>query len=156
VGELIQTSHVKIHKEKGTVRKAYIENFPQPVEYGLHGAIKKFYGVERGEDAPSTMDHVVAALGSCMTGTLAGALAARKIPTQPDKLSADVEGVIENVNGTPMITRIRVKYHVKVPQGKREEAERAIQVHEKGCPVSQSVQRGIQVEWEGAVEEEQA
>ena len=29
-----------------------------------------------------------------MTGTLAGALAARKIPTQPDKLSADVEGVV--------------------------------------------------------------
>ncbi len=89
-----------------------------------------------------------------MTGTLAGALAARKIPTQPDKLSADVEGVIENVDGTPLITSVRIRYHVRVPQGKREEAERAIQVHEKGCPVAQSLKRGIRVEWEGTVEEE--
>ncbi len=89
-----------------------------------------------------------------MTGTLAGALAARKIPTQPDKLQAEVEGFVEKVDGQPLITRIRVKYHVKVPQGQRAEAERAIQVHEKSCPVAQSVQRGIQVEWEGVVEEE--
>jgi len=89
-----------------------------------------------------------------MTGTLAGALAARKIPTQPDRLTADVEGFVENVEGTPLITRIRIHYKVRVPQGKREEAERAIQVHEKSCPVAQSVKRGIQIEWDGRVEED--
>jgi organic hydroperoxide reductase OsmC/OhrA len=89
-----------------------------------------------------------------MTGTLAVALAARKIPTQPDKLSSEVEGFIENVDGKPMVTRIKVHYHVTVPQGKREEALRAIEVHEKGCPASQSVQRGIAIEWDGAVVEE--
>jgi len=89
-----------------------------------------------------------------MTGTLAGALAARKIPTHPDKLVAEVEGFVENVDGTPLITRIRVRYAVKVPPGRRADAERAIEVHEKGCPVAQSVQRGIKVEWEGSVEEE--
>ncbi len=51
-----------------------------------------------------------------MTGTLAGALAARKIPTQPNKLQAEVEGTIENVDGSPLITRIRVQYTVKVPK----------------------------------------
>ncbi|MBI4463489.1 MAG: OsmC family protein [Acidobacteria bacterium] len=89
-----------------------------------------------------------------MTGTLAGALAARKIPTYPDKLEAAVEGIVENVEGTPLITRIRIQYRVKVPQGKRADAERAIAVHEKGCPVAQSVERGIRVEWEGEIEEE--
>jgi organic hydroperoxide reductase OsmC/OhrA len=89
-----------------------------------------------------------------MTGTLAGALAARKIPTQPNRLSADVEGFVENAEGIPLITRIHIRYHVKVPKGRRAEAERAIQVHEKGCPVAQSVQRAIQVEWEGHIEEE--
>lgn len=89
-----------------------------------------------------------------MTGTLAVALAARKIPTQPDRLSAEVEGFIENVDGKPLITRIKVHYKVKVPVGKREEAERAIAVHEKGCPASQSVQRGIRIEWDGEVEED--
>jgi len=41
-----------------------------------------------------------------------------------------------------------------VPKGKREEALRAIQVHEQGCPASQSVKRGIAIEWNGQVEEE--
>lgn len=90
-----------------------------------------------------------------MAGTLAGALAARKIPTHPNRLSADVEGFVENVDGTPLITRIRVHYRVRVPKGKRQEAERAIEVHEKGCPVAQSVKRGIQVEWDGIVEEDE-
>ena len=89
-----------------------------------------------------------------MTGTLAGALAARKIPTHPDKLVSEVEGFVENVEGTPLITRIKVHYRVRVPQGKKADAERAIAVHEKGCPVAQSVQRGIRVEWDGEVEEE--
>ncbi len=89
-----------------------------------------------------------------MTGTLAGALAARKIPTQPDRLSSEVEGVIENVDGKPLITRNMVHYTVKVPQGKREEALRALEVHEKGCPASQSVQRGIAIAWDGDVIEE--
>lgn len=89
-----------------------------------------------------------------MTGTLAGALAARKIPTQPDRLSSEVEGFIENVDGKPLITKIKVHYKVKVPRGKREEAQRAIDIHETGCPASQSVQRGIAIEWDGAIEEE--
>ncbi len=89
-----------------------------------------------------------------MTGTLAGALAARKIPTQPDRLTSEVEGFIENLDGKPLITRIKVHYKVKVPRGKREDALRAIEVHEKGCPASQSVQRGIAIEWDGEVEED--
>jgi organic hydroperoxide reductase OsmC/OhrA len=90
-----------------------------------------------------------------MTGTLAVALAARKIPTRPNRLSSEVEGFIENVDGKPLVTRIKVHYKVKVPKGKREDAERAIQVHEKGCPASQSVQRGIAIQWDGEVEEEE-
>jgi uncharacterized OsmC-like protein len=41
-----------------------------------------------------------------------------------------------------------------VPRGKRDDALRAIEVHEKGCPASQSVQRGIKIEWDGDVREE--
>jgi organic hydroperoxide reductase OsmC/OhrA len=91
-----------------------------------------------------------------MAGTLAGALAARKIPTQADRLQTEAEGTIETVDGRPLITRIKVHYRLRVPRGKREEALRAIEVHEKGCPASQSVQRGIAVEWAGDVLEEDA
>jgi uncharacterized OsmC-like protein len=89
-----------------------------------------------------------------MTGTLAGALAARKIPSQPDRLESEVEGYLENVDGKPLITRIKVHYKLRVPKGKRDEALRAIDVHEKGCPASQSVQRGIKIEWDGEVTED--
>ncbi len=53
-----------------------------------------------------------------------------------------------------MVTRVRVKYHVKVPTGKRMEAERAMEVHERGCPVAQTLKRGIAVSWEGEITEE--
>ena len=89
-----------------------------------------------------------------MTGTLSGALAARAITSYPDKLFAEVEGYIEDVEGKPLITRIHVKYHLKVPKGKKDEAQRAIDHHEKNCPASQSVRRGIAIEWEGEIEEE--
>ncbi len=88
-----------------------------------------------------------------MTGTLAGALAARKIPTQ-GKLDSNVEGVIENVDGKPLITKIKVHYRLRVPKGKRDDALRAIEIHEKGCPAAQSVERGIAIDWDGDVEEE--
>lgn len=89
-----------------------------------------------------------------MTGTLAVALAKRKVPTQPDKLSSDVEGIIEKADGHIVISKIVVRYHIKVPQGKRADAEQAMQNHEKGCPASQSVQRGIAIEYSGTIEEE--
>jgi len=62
MGELIHTSKTKIFKDKGPVRRAYIESFTEPVRYGIHGGIKKFYGVEPEEDLPTTLDHVIAAV----------------------------------------------------------------------------------------------
>ena len=57
------------------------------------------------------------------------------------------------MDGHPLITRIKVHYRVMVPRGKRVEAERVIAIHEKGCPASQSVQRGIAIEWDGEIAE---
>jgi len=63
MAELIHTSHVRIVNDKGPHRRAFIENFPEPVRYGLHGGIKQFYGVEPEEEVPATIDHIVAAVG---------------------------------------------------------------------------------------------
>ena len=57
------------------------------------------------------------------------------------------------MNGVALITTIRVHYRCKIPKGKRAEAERALGVHDKGCPASQSVQRGINVEYSADFEE---
>ena len=66
---------------------------------------------------------------------------------------AEVEGIIENVDGIALVTKIKVHYKCRIPKGKREDAERALAVHEKGCPASQSVQRGIAVEYTAEFEE---
>lgn len=62
MGDLIHTSRARIYKDKGPLRRAYIEGFPEPVRYGVHGGIKKFYGLEPEEELPATLDHIVAAV----------------------------------------------------------------------------------------------
>ena len=83
-----------------------------------------------------------------MLGTLRGALAARGIRVGKDDLRAEVEGLIEKVGHGIKITTIRVHYTLAVPPEKREEAERAVAVHDKGCPATQSVTPAIRVEWD--------
>jgi hypothetical protein len=33
------------------------------IRFGVHGAIKHFYGVEPDEELPATLDHIIAAVG---------------------------------------------------------------------------------------------
>ena len=81
-------------------------------------------------------------------------LEARGIPSHPDKVWSEVEGDIENIDRVIRITRIRVKYHLKIPAGKREEAERAVMIHEQRCPAATSVRGAIAIEYSAEVEEE--
>jgi organic hydroperoxide reductase OsmC/OhrA len=74
-----------------------------------------------------------------MMGTFARFLAEKKIPTPEDRYRADVEGDIENINNILRITQIRVNYHLKVPQGKVEEAKEAFSSYLTSCPAAQSV-----------------
>lgn len=62
-----------------------------------------------------------------------------------------MEAVVERVNGLLLITEIRVRHRVLVPNGKETAAERALAVHDRECDVSQSVQRGIRVVVDGEV-----
>jgi hypothetical protein len=62
MNQLVYVSKIRIVKDKGPVRRAYIEGFADPVRYGVHGGIKNFYGVEPEEELPSTLDHIVAAV----------------------------------------------------------------------------------------------
>ncbi len=40
-----------------------IENFEEPIRFGVHGGIKHFYKIEPEEDLPATLDYLVAAVG---------------------------------------------------------------------------------------------
>ena len=70
-----------------------------------------------------------------------------------ENLRADVEGDIEDVDGVLRITRIRVRYRVRVPSGKREEVERALEVYADRCPAYQSVKGCIDVSWDADLTE---
>jgi hypothetical protein len=61
MGEIVHTSRIKIVRELGPTRKALIEGFGEPLYYGVHGGIKKFYGVEPEKEHAATLDHIVAA-----------------------------------------------------------------------------------------------
>jgi len=78
-------------------------------------------------------------------GTLARFLAEKQIPTPENRYRAEVEGDIENINKVLRITQIRVKYHLKVPNGKEEDARRAFSTYLTSCPAAQSVIGCIQI-----------
>ena len=89
-----------------------------------------------------------------MTGTVAGALEARGITASPDKLRVTAEGRIEEIDGKMLLTAISLRYRLKVPASKRASVERALQHHEDLCAASESVKRGIAVDWKAEIEED--
>jgi len=86
-------------------------------------------------------------------GTLARFLAERQIPTPEDRYRADVEGDIENINQVLRITQIRVRYHLKVAQGKGKEGREAFSSYLTSCPAAQSVIGCIQIKDDLIIEE---
>ncbi len=88
-----------------------------------------------------------------MYGTLAGALSARKVRFDRSRYEAAVEGRIEGVGNTIRITAIHVHYKLAIPQGTREETERALRVHPEGCPAHQSVKEAIAITFDAEIDE---
>ena len=72
-------------------------------------------------------------------GTLATALAGKKIPTPEERYWTEVEGDIENVNNVLKITQIRVTYHLKMELEKVSDAKEAFSSYLIRCPAAQSV-----------------
>ena len=77
---------------------------------------------------------------------MARALEVRDIPATPDRITARVEGDIEAIDKVLRITRIRVRYDLKIPKGKREAAERAVAKHPTSCPAANSVRGCIDLD----------
>jgi hypothetical protein len=52
-------------KHEGPHRTAHIENFPEPIHFGIHGGIKQFYKEKYGREMtgpeyPATLDYIIA------------------------------------------------------------------------------------------------
>ena len=156
MSRLLHLSKVKVEKEPGNnkIKRARFEGFPDVVRMGVHGGVAEFFKLQPDQPLPSTLDYIVAAIGGCMTGTVAGALEARGISAAPEKLQVEAEGKIEEVEGKMILTQVSLRYRLKIPQGKRVSVEKALEHHDSFCAVSESIRRGIVVEWKGEIEEE--
>jgi hypothetical protein len=47
---------------RGGYRQAFLGDVPEPVTYGVQGALREYYGVKEGPPVASTLDHIVAAV----------------------------------------------------------------------------------------------
>lgn len=65
MSEVTYISQVRIERKVGTLRLAYLPAEPEPICFGVHGAVAKYYGIspEVSEPHATTLDYVVAAAG---------------------------------------------------------------------------------------------
>lgn len=61
---IVHTSKITITRNRGPIRIAQIEGFSEPVYYGVHGGIQKFYQVDPVEEHAATLDHIVGAVSA--------------------------------------------------------------------------------------------
>lgn len=67
MSEVVYTSKVRIERQKGPLRLAYLPGESQPVVFSIHGAIAEHYKVDPatlGDSHAATLDYVVAATAS--------------------------------------------------------------------------------------------
>lgn len=70
----------------------------------------------------------------------------RQIPSEPNKVRAQVEGDVEAVDKVLRIARMRVRYEIDIPRGMREAADRAVATHAQMCPAAASVRGCIPID----------
>ena len=63
MADVTYTSRFRLERVDGPLRHGYLEGFSEPIRFGVHGGIKRFYGLEPKEDVPATLDYMVGAVG---------------------------------------------------------------------------------------------
>lgn len=61
MGEVVYTSLVRVEQGRRPDRRAFLPATPEPVVFGVHGAVAEHYGVSPEEEHATTLDFVVAA-----------------------------------------------------------------------------------------------
>ncbi len=65
MSKVVYTSSVRIERERGPIRRAWLPGEKDPVIFGVHGAVASHYGVDMDQFEPhaTTLDYIVAAAG---------------------------------------------------------------------------------------------
>jgi organic hydroperoxide reductase OsmC/OhrA len=103
------------------------------------------WGGPGGYWSPETL--LLAAVGDCMMLTFRAIAKASRFEWR--ELSADVEGVLERVDGNSRFTKITTRVRIVAPPGTdAARAQRLCEKAEQGCPVSGSLSAAKHVECE--------
>lgn len=117
------------------------------VTFGAHGDVARHYGMPEGApENPTTLDYLVASVGGCLIGTLAGSLRRAKVPVGRTGLSAVATGSIaSDDDGVLRLRRITIDYGLTVPAKFHEQAEEVHAGHASRCPNARSVADAIEI-----------
>lgn len=63
MAEVVYTADIRIERLKGPHRRAWLPASSDPVEFGVHGAVKEHYGADPEREIATTLDYVMAATG---------------------------------------------------------------------------------------------
>ena len=65
MSDVVYTSEIRIERQQGPHRLAFLPAERQPVDFGVHGAIAEHYGVSPDVSTPhaTTIDYVIASTG---------------------------------------------------------------------------------------------
>ena len=77
----------------------------------------------------------------------------RGISLDAGDIVAHGEGHNELRDRIPVLTRIHVRYELRIPTGSRETVDRALARHVEKCPTAQSLKGAVEVSWEADVTE---
>ncbi len=70
-----------------------------------------------------------------------------------DAIRADVEGRNEMRDRLPVLTRVHVRYTLRIPPGSRDVVDRALSRHVDRCPTARSLKGAVEVTWEAEIQE---
>jgi organic hydroperoxide reductase OsmC/OhrA len=103
------------------------------------------WGGPGGYWSPETL--VLAAVGDCMMMTFRAIAKASRFDWR--ELSAEVEGLMERVEGNSRFTKITTRVRLVVPPGAdTARAQQLLEKAEKGCPISNSLSAAKHVDCE--------
>ncbi len=65
MSDTVYTAKISIERIRGPLRRAHLPATPEPMYFGVHGAIAAHYGVslDSQNEHATTIDHVIAAAG---------------------------------------------------------------------------------------------
>ena len=78
----------------------------------------------------------------------------RGISRDPEDIQASAEGYHELRDRIPVLTRIHVRYRLRIPPGTRDAVDRALSRHVEKCPTANTLKGAVEMTWEARIEEE--